>query len=176
MSYFLWENGVSHKECESIINMYKDLSFKEGQTGSNDHNLRNNSVYWIEINSLISRAMFQFILEANTKYFKYIIDEYEQAQLSKYEIDNFYDWHTDVLNLGKKQDRKLALTINLSNSESYEGGEFEFFDGRNKPIDPMKNKQGSVVVFDCLDWHRVKPITKGVRYSLVMWAIGPNLI
>ena len=176
MSYFLWDEGVSHKECQSIIDEYKDVSFKEGQTGSNDPKVRNNLVHWIETNSLIARAMFQFILEANNKYFKYIIDGYEQVQLSKYEIDGFYDWHKDAVHTNTELEpvRKLALSINLSDPESYEGGEFEFFDGHNKSLDPMKNKQGAVVVFDCLDWHRVKPVIKGSRYSLVMWAIGPR--
>jgi PKHD-type hydroxylase len=34
--------------------------------------------------------------------------------------------------------------------------------------------QGSVVVFDSRDWHRVTPVTKGVRHSIVCWTVGPN--
>ena len=40
----------------------------------------------------------------------------------------------------------------------------------------MKAKQilpkGSIVVFPSFVWHRVKPITKGSRYSLVVWNLG----
>ena len=32
--------------------------------------------------------------------------------------------------------------------------------------------KGSVIVFPSFVWHRVKPVTKGVRYSLVMWNLG----
>jgi hypothetical protein len=36
--------------------------------------------------------------------------------------------------------------------------------------------QGSVIVFDSRDWHRVTPCTKGTRYSIVCWTVGPNFI
>ena len=37
-------------------------------------------------------------------------------------------------------------------------------------------KQGSVIVFDSRDWHRITPVTKGTRYSIVCWTVGPNLV
>ena len=36
--------------------------------------------------------------------------------------------------------------------------------------------QGSVIVFDSRDWHRVTPVTKGTRYSIVCWSVGPNFV
>jgi len=36
--------------------------------------------------------------------------------------------------------------------------------------------QGSVIVFDSRDFHRVTPCTKGTRYSIVCWTVGPNFI
>ncbi len=36
--------------------------------------------------------------------------------------------------------------------------------------------QGSAIVFDSRDWHRVTPVTKGVRYSIVCWTVGPNFV
>jgi len=32
--------------------------------------------------------------------------------------------------------------------------------------------RGSIVVFPSHVWHRVRPVTKGVRYSLVIWNLG----
>ena len=32
--------------------------------------------------------------------------------------------------------------------------------------------KGSIIVFPSFVWHRVKPVTKGTRYSLVMWNLG----
>ena len=36
--------------------------------------------------------------------------------------------------------------------------------------------QGSVIVFDSRDFHRVTPVTKGTRYSIVCWTVGPNFV
>jgi len=32
--------------------------------------------------------------------------------------------------------------------------------------------KGSIIVFPSFLWHRVKPITRGTRYSLVLWQLG----
>jgi PKHD-type hydroxylase len=69
----------------------------------------------------------------------------------------------------------LSLTVNLSNPESYKGGELQFFTGDAEPYDAPK-KQGSVICFDCHDWHQVAPVTEGTRYSLVLWIWGPNFL
>jgi PKHD-type hydroxylase len=34
------------------------------------------------------------------------------------------------------------------------------------------SQRGSIVVFPSHVWHRVKPVTKGIRYSLVIWNLG----
>ena len=54
--------------------------------------------------------------------------------------------------------------------------EFDFKDTKNnkKNIKICKEiwPRGSIVVFPSFVWHRVKPVTKGTRHSLVMWSIG----
>ena len=125
--------------------------------------------------------MFQFILEANDNTFRYNVFNYEQnrqneqVQFTEYTVDNFYHWHQDNLDSSiNGTNRKLSLSVNLSNPKDYEGGNLEFFMGNVKPFDPLKRKQGSVIVFDSSIWHRVTPVTKGIRYSLVTWLWGPN--
>jgi PKHD-type hydroxylase len=74
------------------------------------------------------------------------------------------------------------MTCQLRDGSEYEGGELEF-DFRNydpnmrdesKHIKKIKQilPKGSIVVFPSFVWHRVKPVTKGTRYSLVMWSLG----
>jgi PKHD-type hydroxylase len=74
--------------------------------------------------------------------------------------------------------RKLSVTCSLSDPKDYKGGELEF-DFRNKENGkPNIRKcmeilpQGSIVVFPSFVWHRVKPVIKGTRYSLVIWNLG----
>ena len=67
----------------------------------------------------------------------------------------------------------------MSDGKEYKGGDFEV-DFRNMDPDKKANTKvvkeirpkGSVVVFPSDLWHRVKPITKGVRHSLVIWSLG----
>jgi PKHD-type hydroxylase len=111
----------------------------------------------------------------------------ESCQFTKYKLNQHYDWHCDSWEapyantdnpdtFGKI--RKLSVTCSLSSPEDYEGGELEF-DFRN--MDPDKQSvrkcaeikpRGSIVVFPSHVWHRVKPVTKGTRYSLVIWNLG----
>jgi PKHD-type hydroxylase len=111
----------------------------------------------------------------------------ESCQFTKYKLNQFYDWHADAWEStydnpsnpdthGKI--RKLSVTCSLSAPEDYEGGELEF-DFRNTDPDKQSVRKcaeikprGSIVVFPSFVWHRVKPVTKGTRYSLVIWNLG----
>lgn len=72
--------------------------------------------------------------------------------------------------------RKLSVTINLTDPNTYEGGNLKF-DLGNHNTDKfheaeIARKQGSVVVFPSYLEHCVTPVTKGTRYSLVLWCSG----
>jgi PKHD-type hydroxylase len=111
----------------------------------------------------------------------------EACQFTKYKLNQFYDWHADSWEtpyvnkdnpdtFGKI--RKLSVTCSLSEPEDYEGGELEFDFRNTDPDKPAIRKcaeikpRGSIVVFPSHVWHRVKPVTKGTRYSLVIWNLG----
>ena len=116
----------------------------------------------------------------------------ESCQFTKYKLGQYYDWHTDPWDKPymrkNKNDpdngkvRKLSMTCQLSDGSEYTGGELEF-DLRNydpnmrdesKHITTVKEilPKGSIVVFPSHLWHRVKPVTRGTRYSLVVWHLG----
>lgn len=112
----------------------------------------------------------------------------EACQFTKYKKGQYYGWHIDSWDgpYNNSEDknlhgkiRKLSVTISLSDPNDYEGGELEF-DCRNERFGKKKNlltcseirPRGSIVVFPSFVWHRVKPVTKGVRYSLVIWNVG----
>ena len=73
--------------------------------------------------------------------------------------------------------RKLSITLMLSDPNDYEGGNLKFDRGaHNKDryveiSDGMIN-QGSMLVFPSYKYHCVTPVTKGTRYSLVVWFNG----
>ena len=74
------------------------------------------------------------------------------------------------------------MTCQLTDGSEYSGGELEFDFRQYSP--QMRDEaqhlkkateillKGSIIVFPSFVWHRVKPVTKGVRYSLVVWHLG----
>ena len=113
----------------------------------------------------------------------------ESCQFTKYGVGQYYGWHCDSWEVPYKEDgptkgkiRKLSVTISLNDPSEYDGGNLEF-DFRND-FDFDRNRKhkikecteirprGSIVVFPSFVWHRVNPVTRGTRYSLVMWNLG----
>tara|TARA_B110000285_G_C15014039_1_gene558011 strand:+ start:46 stop:798 length:753 start_codon:yes stop_codon:yes gene_type:complete len=72
--------------------------------------------------------------------------------------------------------RKLSMTINISDNNDYEGGDFKFdySEHNDTRFDTVKQikKRGSIIVFPSFVPHMVSPVTKGTRRSLVAWANG----
>ena len=73
--------------------------------------------------------------------------------------------------------RKLSITLMLSDPNDFEGGNLKFDFGsheknRYKEISGNDNQQGSMIVFPSYKYHCVTPVTKGTRYSLVVWFNG----
>ena len=112
----------------------------------------------------------------------------ETIQFTKYRLNQHYGWHKDSSpepygddssDEFKGKIRKLSCIISLSDPSDYKGGELEFCPDNSEPDKPrniMECKEvkpkGSVIVFPSDVYHQVKPITKGTRYSLVVWCLG----
>ena len=148
---------------------------------------RDSNIVWLN-DRWIYKEIQPFIHQANRLAgWNFDWDFSESCQFTKYKLNQFYDWHCDSWeNVYDNKDnkdthgkiRKLSVTCSLSAPEDYEGGELEF-DFRN--MDPDKKSirkcaeikpRGSIVVFPSHVWHRVKAVTKGTRYSLVIWNLG----
>ena len=173
--YFSKDFAISPEQCDELIARYDSLGYVEGTiAGVKEEHIRSTLVHWVDSVDLINRALYGFILEANTKFFGYDINTYEPVQFTKYEVGDMYIWHKDSYSEDQIQEnnqRKLSASLILSDPKDYEGGVLEFFDGINDPIRPPQNK-GTIVIFNSSDWHRITEITKGVRYSFVIWTTG----
>jgi PKHD-type hydroxylase len=148
---------------------------------------RDSNISWLD-DRWIYREILPYVHEANEKAgWNYHIDSAESCQFTKYRGGQFYDWHCDSFKkpydkpntILHNKARKLSVTCTLSNESDYEGGELEFnFNEIKKPkkINIRKCKEilprGSVVVFPSFVYHRVCPVLKGTRYSLVIWNTG----
>jgi PKHD-type hydroxylase len=109
--------------------------------------------------------------KTNAERYGFDLSGFQQGmQLTRYGKGDFFDWHLDF-GAGEISDRKLSLTVQLSDPDEYEGGDLEFMINQNVVKAPRE--KGTVIVFPSFIMHRVTPITKGVRQSIVAWASGP---
>ena len=83
-----------------------------------------------------------------------------------------YDWHLDV-GQGQAWHRKLSWSIQMSDPRLYEGGDLRIIGGSNKASYPANTMKGSMTIFPSFLQHKVFPVTKGTRRSLVGWVYGP---
>ena len=90
----------------------------------------------------------------------------------KYGGGGKHDWHFD--SIPTQSTRKLSYTIQLSDSNEYEGGDLEFFDGGSNMTNPEFRQKGNIIVFPSYSWHHITPVTKGIRYAMVGWIHGPT--
>jgi PKHD-type hydroxylase len=95
----------------------------------------------------------------------------EMAQYTEYPEGGFYEWHVDndVSFTHEPPVRKISMTCLLSPESEFEGGDLEL----GKPGNVAKLKQGHAIFFASFLNHRVTPVIKGNRKSLVMWFGGP---
>jgi PKHD-type hydroxylase len=157
---------------------------------------RDSDIVWMN-DKWIYDAVHPYIHEANKLAgWNFEWDWSESCQFTKYGVGQYYGWHCDSWEepYQRKQNedgtypidhgkiRKLSVTISLTEPDEYVGGNLEF-DFRNQ-IDWERDKKskikecteirprGSIIVFPSFVWHRVAPVTKGVRNSLVVWNLG----
>lgn len=112
----------------------------------------------------------QFIEQINAQVFGFNLEGIEALQIARYQAGELghYGWHTDSAYPNNR--RKLSISVQLSNSEDYEGGDLEFM-FRDPPVKASRQKRHAIV-FPSYAVHRVTPVTKGTRYSLVAWIRG----
>ena len=126
-------------------------------------------------NNKITDKILSCVKVANTLHFKYDIDwdKYESFKLLKYEKGDGYGWHPDF-GKGEESTRKLSVIVQLSDSDDYDGGDLEFAltTKNNNDFTKATRKKGSVIIFNPLVIHRVKPLLSGTRYSIVSWMHG----
>ena len=91
-----------------------------------------------------------------------------------YEDGGHYDWHLDSMGDGIDLQRKLSMTVQLSDPSEYEGGNLELFLGTSPTVVDKEKSLG--IIFPSFRLHRVTPVTSGIRKSLVLWASGPSFI
>ena len=183
--YWYFNKVLNKKFCNKIIKHALKKEKKMGYIGDKkegvvDKNYRNSDVVWLD-DQWIYDEIYPYIYTANRNSgWNFNWNSSEKFQFTIYSKNQHYDWHRDSFikpdNEGKI--RKLSLTIQLNDNKEFDGGELQFAFDNDKPNQKRKittcreTDLGSIIVFPSHTWHKVTPVTKGVRYSLVMWNRG----
>ena len=157
----LWKNEETIKATLSGDELYND-------------NIRKSSVMFInnsEANDWLYSKLAGLAINCNNeRYWFDILGFHHELQLTRYSEGDFFDWHLDF-GPGESSARKLSVTMQLSDPDDYEGGDLQFM--VNQKIVNAPREKGTIIIFPSFVNHRVTPITRGVRESIVGWISGP---
>ena len=166
------------EQCQLIINAGRAEPREMGQVGVGkggtvDTKTRTSHISWIPFNKMpeMYKTLETIMKKTNGNHFGFEgMQITEPAQYTEYPEGGFYDWHidSDVNCVNEPPVRKISMTCLLSHESEFEGGGLEIIsDGKI-----ARPKQGQDIFFASFIRHRVVPITRGVRKSLVMWFGG----
>ena len=170
------------KQCQMIINAGRkepkqnaSVGGKDGiKGGVIDTKTRTSHISWIPFKKMpeMYKDIELAMKTANGNHFGFDgMSLTEYAQYTEYPEGGFYDWHVDndVNCAHEPPVRKISMTCLLSPESEFEGGDLELMaEGKTTKI-----KQGHAIFFASFIRHRVTPVIRGNRKSLVMWFGGP---
>jgi len=118
-------------------------------------------------------------IQANRDWFNFHITNLSFIQLAEYDSSykGEYKRHHDVFWINNSiYHRKLTCVIQLSDPNTYEGGDFEIFNQNQKPNKEEIREQGTVIFIPSFIEHQATPVTYGTRHSLAVWFEGPKWV
>lgn len=180
-TYWKWDGILSPEFCRSALEQIDWATAKTGEVGAQmaseggvvDASKRRVDVLAQDPMQPLGCIARTYIEVANQQAgWNYALTGQEDTQLNRYKSvdEGFYDWHMDSFPPKNGTQRKLSCVILLNDASEFEGGELQF---KGNEGESLLTKQGSIVVFPSFIEHKVTPVTKGVRYTAVTWAIGP---
>jgi len=182
------EPVLTPKQCNELISIGQNEPKINATIGTTekitklDERYRKSVISWIPFAKAVPiyQVIKNWMEVTNTNYFDFdTVQLSEQAQYAEYSKGGFYNWHMDSNTemAAMPTVRKISMTLLLSDPKDFEGGELELFCGDT--LDSEKNKfklkRGYAVFFASFLLHRVMPVIKGNRKSLVMWFGGSPL-
>ena len=172
---------LTPEECKTMIEIGRSEPMKEAEIFGGEKpeiarnkEIRISHISWIPFTDK-ARPMYQKIEQVmhniNNNHFGFEnMQITEQAQYTEYPVGGHYNWHIDTSTYMKDAPpvRKISMTLILSEDHEYEGGDLHLLENKAG----TRVAPGHAIFFASFIRHKVAPITKGVRKSLVMWFGG----
>lgn len=177
-----WEDFLSKEDIDVLLGQPEWEDMRPGLVGSLELNknstIRSSKVAWLSPKDEMTpiwEKMADTVAEVNSRFFRYdLTGFYEPMQLTLYteETKDHYGWHIDASYKDRKVPRKLSMVLLLSSINEFEGGELQVKINSDEET-TLDCRKGRAWFFPSYMLHRVKPVTKGTRKSLVLWVGGP---
>ena len=170
-----WENAFSPDEIAKIIELGESLETSDAKVGPDvNKEYRRSKAAWIHLNNeteWIFSRLGHVVSSLNGQFYGFDLHGFaESIQYTVYSEDDqgCYDWHLDWGS--QTAQRKLSIVVQLTDPEEYEGGNLEILTTKNPEV--VTKAAGRAAVFPSFTLHRVTPVTKGTRRTLVAWICG----
>ncbi len=190
--YHVWESYFDDAFCDRVIELGEAAEPMDGAVRHDPSGkMRSSTVSWLGIRDKfreVHEPVTALIEKSNQEFWNWDITGAESMQYTRYGPSQHYDWHADSRALPYEEKsrwagtiRKISVSVHLSHAEEYDGGAFMIEDTiaipsraerRIKTLDQAKPR-GSAIVFASHLHHKVLPVTRGTRRSLVGWYVGP---
>jgi hypothetical protein len=164
---FIKENVIPHHICDEIIAFGRNNVVQGVNKYAHLFPLKFKSC--VMPTDHIIHSLLQEVWDEAGKFVNTDIEFVEPYELKHYSAGDFFGRHTDnYYSLPENLDRKITMSVQLSDAEEFEGGDLTVL-GQT-----MSKSKGSVSAFPSLLSHEVKTVIKGERWSLISWAWGPE--
>jgi predicted 2-oxoglutarate/Fe(II)-dependent dioxygenase YbiX len=175
---YVMKKAVSDAFCEKLIEEYskpeveKEQPFiGQGRDAEKNINLdiRNVLRLPLPLHAGIGATLTSVGLNVNHQYWKYHITHSNQAEFLMYDVKGKYEAHTDTFHVVSDETRKVSCLAILN--DDFEGGKFFIQTGHDKIYPPQE--KGDIIIFPSFMLHGVEPVTKGQRFTVITWLVGP---
>ena len=175
---YVMQKAVSEAFCDKLIEEYskpeveKEQPFiGEGRDPEKNINLNIRNVLRLPLpmNQGIGATLTSCALNINHQFWKFDVTHSNQTEFLMYDVNGKYESHVDTFHQHGTETRKLTALAILN--DDFEGGKFYIMNGHDKIYPPQA--KGDIIVFPSFMLHGVEPVTKGMRYTVVTWMVGP---
>ena len=172
----VWPSSLNDSDVGRIIALAERQPAQDATVFSSAETMqgiRSCTVRWLD-DEWLRDLLWSYVTQANERGFNVAVNGHAEMQVTEYTAtqDAHYDWHHDVQWNGQSEmDRKLSITVQLSDASAYAGGDFEFDEIKTNA--DFRSK-GTVLVFPSYLRHKIHPVTAGTRRALVAWFFGPR--
>lgn len=178
--FVVWNNGFTLDELGRIQSYCDALPQSKATIGSKSEDedfadYRKSKVGWISLGpdtQWFYDRMAWIARQLNSMFYRFDLTGFvEDMQFTVYDGEgDHYEWHVDA-GVNHTAPRKFSLVLQLTDPKQYEGGELQVQTGKEPVV--VKREQGLVAAFPSYALHRVTPVTRGIRKTIVVWVSGP---